>query len=325
MKRIFWTSVTLLAMMSLALGIAEAIPSGSPHSRSANAIVSPTATASIQSTPGPIDALIARAFGRAHQRGLKPGPANKGGVDCVDGCVLFNGLVGNGAQAKFQDLQDKLVLSPKATDYLARKVKELYDQPYTDRRAVGNQQKLASDLAIVFGYFAGATVSLGEMPKGTLVWNTVIDGKSGKLVQFKDRLKHSREYLSIRKDGKEIKVFTTCGNGVSEIPIPSVPKVPPRPQREFVKCPHPGICGSPTSGREQNRRRDPGRTSDYERGTAEQPQPGHNPGDCTDCSPGGSGSGGDPAPTPAPERTPPNPGPTGSGDPCPGGDPATCG
>lgn len=252
-----------------------------------------------------IRTLIQSADSRATQGNLQSGPETAGGVDCVDGCVLFRGLVGANATEKLQDLEAKLTRSPTAADYLAHYVKQQYAQPY-NVTATG-VDKHVQDLMIIFGYINGADVSLQVMPKGTQVMNSV--QKNGQIIQFPYVLPKDREFLSIKKDGHEVKVFTTCGNGISSAPIPGIPTVAKTPpQREFIPVPHqpnrppterhipppPGppptvpttpttapkcpdansICGTPTSGPEQqpvnsNPCCDTGTTPGYTPGSAE--------------------------------------------------------
>lgn len=226
-------------------------------------------------TQADILADIKRSQEEAKSRGYEAGTEDIGGVDCIDACVFFNGLIGETAADKLTDLKAKLVLSPGGSDYAAHYVRRLYDQPYEVAGTIGDPDKQVQDLMIAFGYFYGADSSLGTLPKGTKVINSVRDKDTGLIREFEQVLQKDRATLFIRKDGKEFRVFTTCGNGAAPFKVLPAPLVPERPQREF-KCPPgsglPGgpACGSSLSGPEQQMHRsDQVPTPGYVPGNAE--------------------------------------------------------
>lgn len=187
----------------------------------------------------------------ARKRKLKMGTSRTGGVECIDGCVFFGGLQGKTATGMFADLKQKLTRSPKATDAFAQRISVITKQSYTDKRRIGNAEKFKDDLMVVFRFFHEAKPSLKVLKKGTRVVNSMVD-RTGTVVTFNDRLKRNRQVLAIvSRDGKKLDVFTSCSNFLGSIPGRQRRVVPP--QREF-KCQNVAlnqICGTPSSGPEQ--------------------------------------------------------------------------
>ena len=146
---------------------------------------------------------------------------------CVSGCVLRDGIKGNTSQEMALELLSKGVMSPALLDDAAKYIQGEYGRDYTDTRAVGDLNKAADDLKIVFTFMDGSTATRGVIPKGTTRWNTVV--QDGRVVQFQYVLKRDRVFIRFAKDGITLEFFDSCGNRTSAKPAPGVPEVPEPP------------------------------------------------------------------------------------------------